>query len=105
MTKPARSRDEMRREITRAIVIQTGTRETIAVEYTDAVMRCLDDLRLENGMVYVPAPERRHDILQIRAALERGDLVTTVQREFGISRTKLFEMFPGGLPKRIDRAG
>ena len=105
---PGRNRrDELRRKITRAIVLDTGTGEQIAMHYADAVMRCLDEERAANGTIYVPAPERRHDVLQIRAALLRGESPRRVQRTFGISRTKLFELFPGGLPvpERAGEAG
>lgn len=94
-----KSSEQLRRRITRGIVLQTGTCEQIAMQYTDAVMQVLYDVRSENGNVYVPSPTRRHDVLQIRAALERGMSSRKVQREFGISRAALFRIFPGGLPR------
>lgn len=104
MSRAATARDELRRQLTRAIVIETGTRESIAQAYTDAVLRCLDDMRAENGTVYVGAPERRYDLLQIKEALERGVPADAVMREHGLSRSKLHALFPGGLPKPVRTA-
>lgn len=101
MSRPGNPREELRRRITRGIVLQTGTCEQIAMQYADAVMVVLDDARTANGTVYVPAPMRQYDLLQIKAALERGVPRRKVQREFGLSRGKLFELFPGGLPKPV----
>lgn len=98
MIRPENPREQLRRRITRGIVLQTGTCEQIAMQYADAVMLVLDDVRTANGTVYVPAPGRRYDVLQIRAALERGVPPGKVQRDFNISRAKLFGLFPGGLP-------
>lgn len=78
-------REALRRKITRGIVLQTGTREQIAMEYADAVMRVLDDERAANGTVYVPAPARQYDVLQMRAALENGTPRRTVCKTFGVS--------------------
>lgn len=94
------TRDELRRKITRGIVLETGTREQIAMEYVDAVMRVLDQERAANGTVYVPSPPRQYDELQIRAAFERGDSRRKVMRDYGVGRTKLHEMFPGGIPEK-----
>ena len=88
---------DLLREMTRAIVEQTGTREEIARQYADAVMHCLQDRKAANGYVYVGTPQRQYDVLQIRASLDRGDGIRKVCRDFGISRTKLFELFPGGI--------
>lgn len=104
MTGDDNPREQLRRRITRGIVLQTGTYEQIAMQYTDAVMQVLYDVRGENGNVYVPAPERRYDVLQIRAALERGVPTRKVQCDFGIGRTALFNLFPGGLPRHRKNA-
>lgn len=96
-----RARDpytDLRREITSAIVLKTGTREQIAMQYADAVMDCLQERKAANGSVYVGAPPRQHDVLQITAALEAGRTPREVCREFGLGRRTLTRMFPGGLP-------
>ncbi len=89
---------DLLREITSAIVLNTGTREQIAMQYAAAVMTCLQDRKAANGNVYVGAPPRQFDVMQIRAALERGDSVAVVCRSFGIGRRTLYRLFPGGLP-------
>lgn len=87
------------REMTRSIVELTGAREDIARQFADAAMVCLQDRKAANGLIYVGTPPRQHDVLQIRAALERGESVGAVCRAHCIGRTKLFELFPGGLPE------
>lgn len=89
---------DLKREITSAIVLKTGTREQIAMVYADAVMECLQDRKAANGNVYVGAPPRQYDVLQIRAAIEAGASRRQVCREFGIARRTLHRLFPGGLP-------
>lgn len=91
---------DLLRDLTRTIVLKTGTREQIAMEYADAVMACLQQRKAANGNVYVGSPPRQLDFMQIRAAFERGETVRSVCREFGVSRTKLYRMFPGGIPER-----
>ena len=89
---------DLLREITSAIVLKTGTREQIAMEYAAAVMDCLQERKAANGNVYVGAAPRQLDVLQIRAALERGDSISRVCRDFAVGRRTLYRMFPGGLP-------
>ena len=91
--------EDLMRELTRAIVLKTGTREQIAMQYAAAAMECLQDRKAANGLLYVGAPPRQYDVLQLRAALESGSTVRQVCRAFNISRSKLFELFPGGLPE------
>ena len=88
---------DLLRELTQTIVVQIGTREEIARQYAEAAMHCLQDRKAANGNVYVGAPPRQYDLLQIRASLERGDGIAKVCRDFGLSRTQLFRLFPGGL--------
>ncbi|MGH8075640.1 MAG: helix-turn-helix domain-containing protein [Lysobacter sp.] len=89
---------DLLRELTSAIVLKTGTREQIAMQYASAAMECLQDRKAANGSVYVGAAPRQYDILQIRAALERGASIGEVCRDFGLARRTLYRMFPGGLP-------
>lgn len=90
---------DLMREITSAIVLKTGTREQIAMQYAAAVMDCLQDRKAANGSVYVGSAPRQVDVLQIRAALERGEKIGRVCRAHGVSRATLYRLFPGGLPE------
>lgn len=98
MSERADPYQDLLRDIIRAIVLDTGTREQIATQYAQAVMTCLQRRKAANGLVYVGSPPRQYDVLQIRAALERGDGVRQVCRRYSISRSKLHQLFPGGLP-------
>lgn len=102
MQREPDSYTELLREITSSIVLKTGSSEQIAMHYAAAVMDCLQDRKASNGMVYVGSPPRRLDVLQIRAALERGESERAVCRRFSVSRRTLHRMFPGGLPKQGD---
>ena len=90
--------ERLRREITRAIVLQTGTREQIAMSYAEAVVAYLQQ-EYAGRQVYIPARPRQYDVLQIEAALRQGMTSNAVCREFGLSLRTLYKMFPGGLPK------
>lgn len=92
---------DLLRELTSAIVLKTGTREQIAMQYAAAVMDCLQERKAANGSVYVGAAPRQFDVLQIRAALERGESISRVCRSFGVSRATLYRLFPGGLPEPV----
>ena len=105
MSRRGVQREELLRKITRGIVLDTGTREQIALQYAAAVMRVLDEVRADNGMVYVPARDRQYDVLQIRAAFDRGESAKQIQRAFNIGRSKLHGLFPGGLPVASKKTG
>ncbi len=102
MNRAKRQRDpytDLLRELTSAIVLKTGTREQIAMQYAEAVMQCLQHRKTANGNVYVGAPPRQYDLLQIAQALRDGATPRQVCRRFGIGRRTLTRMFPGGLPQ------
>lgn len=84
----------MRRELTRAIVIETGTREQLATPYADAVLRWMQSHKTENGFLYVPKPPRQIDLLQISSALAGDKPIRQVCREHGVSRAWLRRQFP-----------
>lgn len=86
-------------DITTAIVLKTGTGEVIAQHYARAVMEFLQETRAANGALYIPAPPAARDTAALRAALEAGESPRSVCRRFGIGRSKLYELFPGGLPR------
>ena len=50
---------------------------------------------------------RQHGgILRMSAALEAGTPITRVCRDHGVSRSMLYKLFPGGLPRvRVSLAG
>lgn len=102
MSGPKSDRDpytDLLRDLTSAIILKTGTREQIAMQYAGAVMECLQTRKAANGSVYVGAAPRQYDVLQLAAAFERGESEAAVRRQFGLSRSKLYALFPGGLPK------
>ena len=90
---------DLLRDLTSTIVLKTGTCEQIAMRYAAAAMDCLQDRKAANGSVYVGAAPRQVDVLQIKAALERGETVGRVCRAHGLSRASLYRLFPGGLPE------
>ncbi|PJJ99955.1 hypothetical protein CO615_04590 [Lysobacteraceae bacterium NML75-0749] len=99
MTSRADRYNELMQKITTAIVLKTGTGEVIAQHYAQAMMEFLQEQRADNGNLYIPLPSMRCDIAAIRAALEAGESVRSICRRYGISRAKLFRLFPGGLPR------
>lgn len=98
MTREIDRTEALRTELLRGIVETTGMREVLALPIANGV---LEILQREYGgrNLYVPAPARTYPVLQIAAALESGRKPEQVRREFGLSRAKLYELFPGGLPK------
>lgn len=93
----------LRSQLVAAIADQTGMRESLAEPYADAVLTFLQREH-GGGHLYIPAPSRRYDLLQIRAQLERGDSIMRVCMEHAMSRTTLYKLFPGGLPRKESSA-
>lgn len=102
MNKRVRDRDQcakLEAELTRAIVEQTGLKEVIAGECAQAVVRKLQKTH-GGGNFYIPSEPRNYPVHDIKAALElEGLSQARVQVRFGISRSQLHKLFPGGLPK------
>lgn len=92
-------REALRRKLVTGIVVDTGTRESLARPYVDAVMRVLDMEKSVGGLVYVPSPPMQHDVLSIDADLRRGVDPKAVCRRYGIGRRTLTRLFPGGIPR------
>ena len=90
---------DLLREITLSIVLDHGFREQIAAPIAESVMTCLQRRKAANNTLYVAAPPRQYDVLQIRAAFERGESIARVCRTFGISRSQVHKLFPGGTPR------
>jgi Mor family transcriptional regulator len=103
MSKEVDRTEALRRELVGAIVQETGMREVMAVPIANSLLMYLQR-EYPGQQLYIPAPSRQYDVLQIRAGLERGESITSVCRTHGVSRSSLYKMFPGGIPKRIDSA-
>lgn len=103
MSKELDRTEALRRELVCAMVQELGLREVMAVPIADSVLAYLQR-EYPGQKLYIPAPARQYDILQIRAALERGETPAQVCRTHAMSRTTLYKMFPGGLPKPIASA-
>jgi hypothetical protein len=91
--------EALRRQFIRAIVEDTGVSETMAMPFANSIVAHLQR-EYASEKLYIPGPTRQYDVLQIRAALERGDSEARVRREHSISRSALYRLFPGGLPRK-----
>ena len=99
MSRDSDRTEALRRELVAALVEQTGMREVMAMPYADCLLAYLQ--REYGGeRLYIPAPSRQYDVLQIQAAFQRGDSVSRVCGAFGISRSALYRLFPQGLPAK-----
>lgn len=95
--------EELRRLLVRGLCEQLGLTETGAMQFADPLVVFLQK-EYAGQRLYIPMPQRRYDLLQIAAALERGESVEAVCRQFGIARATLYRLFPDGLPSQR-RAG
>lgn len=87
-------RAQLRDKITEALMRDVGVSERMAQPFVDSILRCF-----AGEQPYFPAPAREYPVALIREALERGESVKRVMRAFDVSRSKLHQIFPGGLPK------
>lgn len=90
--------ESLRSEIVRGIVDQLGVPESLAMPYANSVLAYLQR-EYAGQQLYIPASPRQYDVLQITAELEKGSPISRVCREHGLSRTTLYKLFPGGLPR------
>lgn len=92
--------EALRVELVRALVAEAGMREVVALPIADSLLAYL---QREHGgeRLYIPQPCRQYDVLQIRAALERGETPAQVCRRFGVARRTLYRLFPDGLPAPV----
>lgn len=90
--------EALRSELVRGIVDQLGVPESLAMPYANGLLAYLQR-EYAGQQLYIPAAPRQYDVLQISAALGRGVSVARVCREFGVSRSMLYKLFPGGLPR------
>lgn len=96
MIRERETEQQLRERIEDALVRDVGVSPTMAQPFIDSVLRCFAGERL-----YFPAATRDYPVLQIRAQLECGIPVKQVMRDFDVSRSKLHQLFPGGLPRRV----
>lgn len=90
--------EQLRAKITDALIRDVGVSERMAGPFVEAIMGCF-----AGEQPYFPASEKSYPIMHIRAALERGDAPKAVRHHFGISRTTLHKLFPGGLPQKVHK--
>lgn len=76
-----------------------GISERMALPFVESVMQCF-----AGEQPYFPAAVRSYPKPDIQRALEAGIPVKQVMRDFDVSRSKLHELFPGGLPRRGKQA-
>lgn len=97
--------EALRQELVQGIVDDLGVPEALALPYANSVLAYLQR-EYPSQKLYIPAPPRQYDLLQITAAFEAGLSVSRVCREHGISRTTLYKLFPGGIPRaRLTETG
>lgn len=94
MAKRTESSEQLRERILSAMRADIGISEAMAGPFVESVMRCFAGER-----PYFPAALRDYDVVRIRSALERGIPVKQVMSDFDVSRAKLHDLFPGGLPR------
>lgn len=100
MSKDTDRTEALRAELVRAVVDGTGLSEKLAMPYANSVLAYLQR-EFPGERVYIPAPQRQYDLLQIAAALERGESIARVCSTHGISRASLYRLFPSGLPQPL----
>lgn len=98
MSRDTDRTEALRRELVGAIVADTGVREVLAMPYANSVLAYLQR-EYAGERVYIPAPPRQYDVLQIDAELRAGESPAKVARHHGTTIRQLHRMFPGGLPK------
>jgi hypothetical protein len=95
MAKRRATTEQLRERILAAMLADIGISERMAQPFVDSVMHCF-----AGEQPYFPAVAKTYAVEEIRAALKNGIPVKQVMRQFDVSRSKLHELFPGGLPKR-----
>lgn len=98
MIRKRETEQQLRERIEDALVRDVGVSPVMAQPFIDSVLRCF-----AGEQPYFPAAPRDYPVLQIRAALENGIPVKQVMSEFDVSRSKLHQLFPGGLPRKLLR--
>lgn len=94
MAKRKETAEQMRERILTAMRADIGISERMALPFVESVMRCF-----AGEQPYFPAAPRSYPVAAIEAALKRGIPVKQVMKQYDVSRSKLHDLFPGGLPK------
>ncbi|WP_216580098.1 hypothetical protein, partial [Xanthomonas vasicola] len=94
MQKKQANSARLKERITESMQRDIGVTESMAKPFVESVMRCL-----AGEQHYFPAFKREYPVQEIRRSLESGKNVAYVLCTFDLSRSKLHELFPGGLPK------
>lgn len=95
MIRKRETEQQLRERIEDALVRDVGVSPVMAQPFINSVLRCFSGER-----PYFPALPRDYPLLQIRADLERGIPVKQVMADYDLSRSKLHDLFPGGLPRK-----
>ena len=95
MAKRTESAEELRERILAAMRADIGISERMALPFVESVMQCF-----AGEQPFFPAVVRTYPLAEIRRSLEAGIPVKQVMRDFDVSRSKLHELFPGGLPRK-----
>ena len=92
--------EKMMRELTSAVIADTGFSEAIARKCAKAAMDVLQDRKAANGMLYVSSPPQRLNLLQIEMELRLGSSLREVCRRHATTPRRLKKLFPHGVPTR-----
>lgn len=82
---------QLRNRIVSAMQEDTGVSQKMAEPLADSIMRCL-----AGEQPYFPTIPRSYPVKDIAKSLEGGTPVSRITSQYGISRSKLYELFPGG---------
>ncbi len=86
--------DDLLREMTTSVIVETGLAESIAHKCASAVMSTLQDRKAANGWLYVSSPRNRLNHLQIRAEIREGKSMRQIYRDHRTSRRRLKREMP-----------
>lgn len=95
MLKRRESAEQLRERILSGMQKDIGISEQMAEPFVESIMRCFAGER-----PYFPALQRDYPLAAIRSALESGVCKKDVMERFKVSRSKLHQLFPGGLPPK-----
>ncbi|MCC8671432.1 hypothetical protein LN461_19040 [Xanthomonas arboricola] len=98
MTNDVGSDGHLRCRILKALEADIGISRKMAEPFVNAVLECF-----AGEYLYFPSKRRTYPLELIAEKLRAGATVKQVVREFDISRSKLYDLFPGGLPGRKKR--
>ncbi|MBV6857231.1 hypothetical protein KWH07_06175 [Xanthomonas campestris pv. zingibericola] len=94
MEKPYDQTKILGERILAAMQEDTGISKQMAQPFVQSVLRCF-----AGEQPYFPVRQRQYPVEKIREQLLMGEAVSSVTKRFGLSRAKLHQLFPGGLPR------